>query len=61
MEPEVAAIEVFENGGLHSKQLPINLTAERLGDLIRNGVAVFDSGSGRDPNLHYEYDHYVVT
>lgn len=60
MEPGVPEVEVFESMRNGSKRLPIEISVDKLKSLIRNGIAVFESTSGRDPELHYRYDHYLV-
>lgn len=33
---------------------------DELNALIAAGLVTFTCGSGKDPNLYYEYDHYLL-
>jgi hypothetical protein len=59
-EEGVPEIEVHENCRRGSKLLSVSLTLEKLRLLSHHGIARFESSSGQDPNLHYQYDHYVI-
>lgn len=60
MEPGVPEVEVFESMLNGSKRLSIEISVDKLKCLIRNGIAELESTSGRDPGLHYHYDHYLI-
>lgn len=60
LEPGERAIEVFKHGHLGDKALTIEVTPQRLYDLIRSGLVELESTSGNDPELSCRYDHYRV-
>lgn len=60
MEPGVPEVEVFDSPYSGSKRLPCDVTVDHLKRLIRAGIAKLESTSGRDPGLHYRYDHYLI-
>lgn len=60
MEPCVPEVEALTSDNVYSKRINAAITVTQLMRLVAEGRASLDSSSGRDPNLYYHYDHYLV-
>jgi hypothetical protein len=54
-EPGVPEVEIKLDGKITG-----TLSLAQLRLLVERGIARLDSGSGDDPNLYYQYDHFLV-